>query len=491
MRKCIFKFCFLWLIILTTFALAQDKDIPIIEYLEFREVDIKDVLRQLAKQFNLNIVFSESVKGPITVQLHNIRLEDALDSIITVNGFSYIKKDNVIKVTTPEEAQREGRFTKLFKLNHADASKLKDTLKKVLSTEGTIEADIRSNSLIVTDMPAVINRIEEMLRELDQITPQVLIEARFVETSLNVSEALGINWTAKIVASGSKRPTTFPFNKWGSYKSMYPVPKYSTEIDSATGEVTVDSNFPFKGERIFFPQDTYQLGSFPMVETSQFAFGILDFTEFQSILNFIKTQQDAKLMANPRITTLNNQKAIIHVGKSVPVPKFERNSETGKWEITGWESESERIGVTLEVTPQISPDDHIRMKIKPEVSNIESWITIQGDQVRPITTTRTAETEVQIKDNQTVVIGGLIKDKSSHTVKKVPILGSIPILGAIFTYSAKDSEESPGEKTDLIIFVTARILKDTNEPLVGYKRGVLTSLPKPFKLELREVKIER
>jgi len=141
------------LIWLTKSSYPQENsaDKQIIESLEFREVDIKDVLRQLSKQFNLNIIFSEKVLGLITVQLNNVTLDEALDSIITINGFTYTKKDNVLKVTTAEEAEREGKQTKLFKLNNADALKLKETITKVLSPDGSVEADSRSNSLVVTD----------------------------------------------------------------------------------------------------------------------------------------------------------------------------------------------------------------------------------------------------------------------------------------------------------------------------------------------------
>lgn len=163
---------------------AQESAPPApIEYLGFREVDIKDVLRQLARQYDLNIVFSESVKGLVTVTLHNVSIEQALDSIITVNGFAYTKKGSVYKITTQDEAGKEGKQTKLFKLNNAGAVKLKETLAKMLSPDGAVEADIRSNAIIVTDTLSTINKIESMLPSLDETTAQVLIEAKLIETS--------------------------------------------------------------------------------------------------------------------------------------------------------------------------------------------------------------------------------------------------------------------------------------------------------------------
>jgi type II secretory pathway component GspD/PulD (secretin) len=217
---------------------AQEAEKQIIEYLEFREVDIKDVLRQLAKQYNLNIVFSELVKGLVTVQLNNVSVEQAMDSVITVNGFAYNKKENVYKVTTQEEASREGTQTRLFKLNNANAASLKETLSKIVSAEGKIEADVRSNSLLVTDSLASLNKFESLVPSLDEITPQVLIETKMIETSLTNSEKLGIDWQTTIKAVGAKRPTTFPFNNLGSNKRYYPDPEFTFETETEFVEDT-------------------------------------------------------------------------------------------------------------------------------------------------------------------------------------------------------------------------------------------------------------
>jgi type IV pilus assembly protein PilQ len=429
----------------------------IIEALEFREVDIKDILRQLAKQYNLNIVFSESVKGLVTVQLNNVSIEQALDSIITVNGFSYTKKENVYKVTTQEEAQREGKQTKLFKLNNADALKLKDTLSKVLSPEGSIEGDLRSNSIIVTDSISVVNKIEGMIPALDELTPQVLIEAKLIETSLTTSEKLGIDWTTTVTLTGAKRATTFPFTAKGGESSLL-----APAAPGSTG---------FVGKY-----------GFPFAAAGDFTLGTLDFTTLQAILDFLKTRTDTKLIAAPRILTINNQKATINVGKVIPIAIYQRNEGTGDWEITGWQDQN--VGINLEVTPQISPDGHIRLKLKPEVSNIVDSIGT-GLNERPITSTRVAETEVQIRDGQTIVIGGLVKAKESATVKKVPVLGSIPLLGGLFTRKERGSDEEPEEKTDLLIFVTAHIIKDKEESRVLTQVDKIGGAYRPLKLEKR------
>lgn len=438
----------------------------IIESLEFREVDIKDVLRQLAKQYNLNIVFSEKVSGLVTVQLSNVNIAEALDSIITVNGFAYTKKDNVFKVTTPDEAEREGKQTKLFRLNNASALTLRESLTKVLSPDGSIEADSRSNSLVITDTLSVINKVEEIIPSLDNPTPQVLIEAKLIETSLTKSDKLGIDWTTTLSASGAKRPTTLPFTAKGDRKWMENVfpPDPASSSDFPTGH-------PF---------------AFPTAVKGDFTLGALDASSLKAVLDVIMSRTDTKLIANPRVVAINNQKALIHVGRNVPIPTFERNDSTGKMEITGW-SDDKKVGVQLEVTPQISPDGHIKLILKPEVSSIVSTVKVGSDDANVITATRTVETEVMIRDGQTVVIGGLIKDDSFTKISKIPILGHIPLVGLLFTRKEVGSTSSPTEKTDLLIFVTARIIKDTDEPLLAYESNLITAVPHPFKLEMRPV----
>jgi len=440
---------------------AEDAAKPVlIESLEFREVDIKDILRQLAKQFNLNIVFSESVRGLVTVQLIDVSIDQALDSIITVNGFAYTKKENVYKVTTLDEAEREGRQTKLFKLNNAEAPKLKDTLAKVLSSAGSIEADVRSNAIIVTDSSAVINKIESMMPALDEITPQVLIEAKFIETSLTNTEKLGIDWSTTIQAQAGKKTVTFPFSPKGQGEWL---DNASPKSSPSSADISPSSY------------------SFPYAVKGDFTLGTLDFSGLKIMMDFLKTRQNTKLVAAPRIMTTNNQKATINVGKVVPIAIYERNENTGAWEITGWEEQN--IGINLEVIPQISPDGHVKLQLKPEVSNIIDTIGADLNQ-RPVTSTRKAETEVQIKDGQTVVIGGLVKTTESRSSKKIPLLGDIPFLGKIFTRNEKGTDEEPEEKTDLLIFVTAHIIKDGDGSAIASENNSIAKA-RPFKLQPR------
>ena len=457
-------------------ASPADESSKIIKYLEFREVDIKDVLRQLAKQYNVNIVFSESVKGPVTVQLNNISIDEALDAIITVNGFAYIKKDNIIKVTTPQEAQQEGTMTKLFRLNNANATKLKETLTKVLSEKGSIEADERSNSLVITDAPSVIAKISRMLPLLDKPTRQILIEARFIETSLGTTEKLGIDWNATVSATGASRPTTFPFSRGGEGwpKNYFP------SADTSGSKAPSAYAFPYVGDIADTSAD---------VAKGEFLFGTLDFSQLRATLDFLKTKTDARLISSPRVVTMDNKKAEIYIGKTRPIPTFEYNSDTGNYEITGFNEKIE--GVTLTVTPSLSKENGdyiIKLKLNPKVSSYidkVSFANLGFDY--PVLSERFVDTEVTIRNGQTIVIGGLITTQKTEVTHKVPFLGDMPLLGSLFSHKETD----PNSRSELMIFVTARVLEDTGKPLAGYKSNLITSSPKLFKLDLRNVKARK
>ncbi len=440
---------------------SSQKDSQIIEYLEFREVDIKDVLRQLAKQYNLNIIFSENIKGLITVQLQNVSVEEVLDAIVTTNGYVYTKKGNIYKITTPEEAEKEGRITRIFKLNNADANKLKESLKKVLSKDGTIEVDIRSNSLIITDTPSIMGKVEKILPKLDEPTPQVLIEARFIETTLEATQKLGIDWQITATATGPARPTTFPFKALGDKKlkdisplgkpDNFPAPNYGFPYVDSIGEV---------GE--------------------SFSFGTLSLAEFQAVLDFLMTKSNAKILSSPRIVTLDNKEAKIQVGETRYIRTGETyNEDTHQREYTYEEKE---LGVILTVTPHVTPSGHIKLILKPEVSSFKGY----DENSYPVITTRNAETEVLIKDGQTIVIGGLVKNEKTVSYTKIPFLGDLPLVGWFFTHK----EVNPNTKTNLLIFVTARIVKGDKEKLLAYKSDIVTSPPRDFKLKLREIKLK-
>jgi type IV pilus assembly protein PilQ len=430
------------LIFLNSNSFAEDLSFQtsegVIQTLEIKDAEIRDILGMLADQFSLNIVISDKVIGRISVKFSNITVTEAIDAIVTASGYAYTKKGSVVKVTTFDEIEREAPFTKVFILNNAVAEDMKNSLGRILTAVGSIEVDKRSNALIITDVPNIMETVAKLVKELDKETPQVLIEAKIVETSLDDSTQFGINWNMQVTASGASRPVTFPFHN-DSGGRFYPKnnPDTSTVADSSSsGLFPGSSGFPYTG-------------------SDDFTFGTLNFSEFQAVFQAIQQDVNSKVLSHPRIVTLNNEQARILVGTKVPIPVYTFNNDTGTYEISGYKEED--VGISLEVTPHISPNNKIRMTLHPVVSDF-SGVYVGPNDERPYIDTREATTQVQLADRETVVIGGLIKQKEVDTVSKVPLLGDIPLLGLAFRHRKKELET-----TDLLIFVTATIIHSSTE----------------------------
>ena len=185
------------------------------------------------------------------------------------------------------------------------------------------------------------------------MTPQVMIEAKIIETSLGSTDKLGIDWTFKIAASGEKRPTTLPFetNTIGAGRNFFPKTKVPSELQRVTTNSYDDAGNLISTTTQEQLYHSLQPG-FPEVSADQFAFGTLDFSTFQAVMEFLKSRAKTKILSNPRITTLNNQEAKMMVGKVVPIPTYSYSKETGNQVISGYQDMS--VGVKLIVTPYVN-----------------------------------------------------------------------------------------------------------------------------------------
>lgn len=440
-------------------SLAASGDVT----LDFKEADIQSVLKIISYKSGVNIVTTPDVIGNVTIRLVDVPWEKALDTIVKTHNFGYEwLSTKVIMVSTLEKlaqqrkaqqeaAEMEPIDTETFTLNFSKAEDIKNSIEKLVSARGKITLENRTNTLIITDTKSKLIKIGEIIKILDKITPQVMIEAKIIETTLGSAEKLGIDWTIKIGASGSKRPTTLPWTEeYGGTGKKY-LPK--TTVPSEVARVT--SNTYQSGTLIgtTTSETTYHklVPGFPEVAASEFVFGTIDFSTFQAILEVLKSRSDTKIISNPRITTLNNQEAKMLVGKIVPIAKYEYSKETGTQVISGYEDKE--VGVKLVVTPNINEKDYITLNINPSVDEIIGFTGPNGE--RPVISTRSAETKVMIKDGQTLVIGGLISENRINSKKGIPILGDLPILDLIF-----GKKEGIVEKTELLIFVTPHIIKE-------------------------------
>ncbi len=426
---------------------------------DFKDADIQNVLRILSFKSGVNIVAGKDVTGSVTIRLVDVPWEKALDVILKTYGYAYDRQENVIRVATIENLNREELSTDVFTLNYSKATDVEKSVAEILTERGKVRADSRSNTLIVTDMPTSLQKIRTVISRLDQATPQVLIETKVLELTLGTADRLGLNWNISAQLTGSKRPTSAPWPAVNRtvFSNWFPYGRGSQNGTIATSDATtataVIEDFP-KGKGNA-GVDAIQ-PSFPVADKAEFTFGAIDFTNFKLLYEAIMNRQDTKILSEPHVTVLNNQEAKILVGEIIAIPTFERNPSTGRMEITGYSDRD--LGVRLLVSPQVNSENEIVVTVHPEVTTLLGYDQLTDDIRAPRFSTREAVTNVRIKSGQTIAIGGLIKEDVTDVQSKFPILGDLPILDklGIFNYSNKTVT-----KTDLLFFMTVTVLKDT------------------------------
>ena len=398
---------------------------------DLQDVPLTDALRVLSKQFGLSIITAKDVATNVNARFNDVTLREALDSLITINGYAYRSKGDVIEIFCPpvEKATSSPPCFATFPLRFAPAGRVRDIIKPFLTADiGRVEADLGSNKIIIYDLPFVVDSIAGVISEIDLPEAQITISAEIIEASMDLDERLGIDWQTRLVASGAAMPTTFPFNSRSSDSQF--IPGNKPQLGTADDEFGDDHSFPFP-------------------EPADFTFGTLDATGLKAVLEILKTDSGTNLIANPEITTLNNHEAKINIGDTVPVPIYTTNLETGVSAVTGFEEVE--TGTILTVIPQVNNDgESVTMIVKPEISEITGYKG-QYDE-RPIVSSRKAETTVRLRDGETLVIGGLVSVNKSDSITKIPVLGDIPLLGWLF--KKKVTIES---KSTLYIFITPRI----------------------------------
>ncbi|MBI4341110.1 MAG: secretin and TonB N-terminal domain-containing protein [Candidatus Omnitrophica bacterium] len=415
---------------------------------DFKDADIRQVLRIIALKSGVDIVAGADVEGLVTIKLTNVPWEQALDIILRTYGFTYERKGPIVRVMTVSALEKEALATEVFPLDYAKAKEVPDVLKEMLSERGRVKYDERTNTVIVTDIPTNLFQIKQVIERLDQRTPQALIETKVVETRLTKSENLGIDWSDSFTFTQTQNSvaSTFPFAKgtnWGRVPSKFIASPFA-EFPAATSSLlTVDP--------------TATLGSVGI--------GTLSTSRLTWVLNALRQRTDTQIVSNPTLSVLNNQKAKIHIGDEYPIPNYSIDPSTGRTTITGYTAKN--LGTVLSVTPHVNPSNEIVVDLKPEVTSFQelvSYNTGGGSSVGlPRFTVQTAETQVRIKNNDTIVIGGLVKKTETSTETKVPVLGDIPLLGLLFKNTSRYSTSDP-VKQDLLIFLTVRLMDENTAP---------------------------
>lgn len=454
---------------------------------------IQQVLNAFALQTGRNVVIGpEVVCEGVNIHLSHVRWDDALEVILKPYGFGYRNVGDTIVISKLEKLASletvEPLETKVFELRFMDASDVQGMLTNQLSMRGTMSVmnvrgqkgwefasrssggnynksgssslgkltragsadksdQVKSKTLIVTDVPSSLSRVATMIKEIDVMPKQVLVEARFMEVNDNLLKDLGLDFTYT--------------------KSDYSIGQLFSGVTPA-------------GSGIFNPVAGGSLVNFWNADLSpQAAFAAKSAGSLQGAIRALQKDADTKVLSAPRILTLNNQEATIIVGQKYPIIESNVSGGSGANNTSTTLDYYENIGIQLNVVPQICDVGHINMIVHPSVSSIvgfESGAVSTGSSSNmtaltkyPVIDTRETETQILLKNKETVVIGGLLQDRKGTIQSKVPFLGDLPLIGRLFRRDTTDNRT-----INLMIFLSATIVDENNYSTIIAKEGEAT-----------------
>jgi type IV pilus assembly protein PilQ len=421
--------------------------------IDFDNADIRDVVRVLSEMSDLNMIYGADVRGNVTIHLDQVPLREAFDTILTMQGLvAQQMGNNVIRILTPEtlSADRSRSVTtyKTFTLNYAKAADVAPHLALVrVSPNGRVTIDEQSNTLVVMDTTEGIAASERMIADLDRKPQQVMIEAKMVEIVLSDNLDLGITWEYSNIkqSAGGTRTIGVRERKTSANADAGSI----GFVNDAGGELTNPSPVGPQGSSIssLGPLERGTGVALPGPQQAAITFGFINNTDLlTATLNALAQKGQTKILSSPKVITVNNKEAKIQSGSRIPF-SITTVAATG---VATQSFQFVDVGIILTVTPTISADERIRLEVKPEVS-FPGSVGPAGPEIN----TRNAETEVLIRDGETLVIGGLIDEQMRESAQKVPLLGDIPVLGAFFR-STSDSKR----RSELLVFVTPTIIRE-------------------------------
>jgi len=414
--------------------------------IDVNDVPLSIVIRQLAEQVDVDLIMSPKVSGNVTVTLTDVALEEVLRSILDVHGAGYIAGENIIRILSRDEMPEisERLVTETFEVVHVDVAEVVKALEKFKSPQGSVSFIQGTNYVIVTDTESKVRDITNLMYKIDAYTRQILVEVRIYDITSKDNFDLGLEW-------GAGRRTN----------------RNALTLEPSNDDIVVQS----RGDDTYLGSKTDPsllagfYGSTDKTADTTLAFlrlGLLNESlDIEAQLRAEQEDIDAKLLANPRILVIDNQTALFDIVTEHPY--IERTitssgiTETVKFKM---------VGVKLEVTPHITSNQTLRLHILPEFGIKVGQVQVASSNV-PIVDTRKFDTTAVVKDNQTVVLGGLRKKDVVKQINKVPVLSDLPILGKLFKFE--------GEATvinELVIFITPRIMADlemTEDEQQAYK----------------------
>ena len=418
-----------------------------------KDVDLKDFFRLIHEISGLNVVLDPSVRGTVTLVLDEVPWDQGLDIVLRNNGLSKEIDGNVLRIVTQDTLKREAdQRRELVKaqtdavemvtvtrvLSYAQAPTLVTTMKKFVTARGDVYADIRSNTLIIRDIPSSIPKIDNLLREIDRKSLQVEIDARVVQTSRSFARELGTQLAYSFNAGNN---TFGGLNSLGASPVTRPfIPGVSNSPALISGTVPLP---PASGTPA--PVNVAQPLATNLAATAATSGLTYLFTSKNFALDFLLSAMESrgvgKILSEPKGITQNNDKLTVKQGQQIPIQTNINNTISVQYV---------DAVLKLEVTPQITAEGTVFLDITVENTQIDKSIEVSGT---PGLDTQSTQTKVLVSDGSTVVIGGVVVTNQNTTIAQVPLLGSVPLIGNLFKHTSISVSTQ-----ELMFFVTPRIL---------------------------------
>ncbi|MDP6417863.1 MAG: secretin N-terminal domain-containing protein [Candidatus Krumholzibacteria bacterium] len=384
--------------------------------LSAENTSVNEILEILAQRSGLNIITSPEVQSrSISIHLEDSSFDEAFHLVVRAAGLGFERVGSSILVAPHERFQLPtGKISRVYDLNYARADEVSDMLGLL---GGSVTANERENRILIRGTQSQLEEAERILEELDRKPDQVFIEARLIEVNLSDLMELGVDW-----------------EKLAHWKGIF-----------SEGDPGVSAPGALPGEMAYTPAEGGQ-SFFRQLES------------FELAVDALISEGYAMLLSDVKVVTLDGEAAEIFAGETVPVMISSLQSSAAAGAFQTVQLEKIDVGVRLNITPRVDEDGFITTLVVPEVSRILRFVGTDED--LPQTSTRRAQTRVRVRDGEKIYLGGLLSEEERRTVKKLPLLGSIPILGRLFQYTKVENVN-----LDLLIEITPRIVGDEGSRL--------------------------
>ncbi|KFZ36214.1 secretin [Shewanella mangrovi] len=407
--------------------------------LNFQKISVRTALQIIADYNNFNLVTSDTVEGSITLRLDDVPWDQALDLILQTKGLDKRIEGNILMVAPAEElairesqdlknkqevAQLAPLYSEYLQINYAKATDIANLLKgegsSLLSERGSVAVDERTNTLLVKDTADILENVHRLIDALDIPIKQVLIESRMVTVSDTVAQDLGVRWGVTDLQ--------------GDYGTSGTLEGASGLVSGSTPDLTDRLN-------VNLPSGASNAASiaFSVAKLS-------DGTLLDLELSALEQENKGEIIASPRITTSNQKSAYIEQGVEIP---YVESASSGAATV-----QFKKAVLSLRVTPQITPDNRVILDLEITQDSQGEVVTTPLGEAVSINTQKVG-TQVLVDNGETIVLGGIYQQQIINAVNKVPVLGDIPVLGALFR-NTSDSNE----RHELLIFVTPKIVTE-------------------------------